>query len=362
MEITANLTRLSDGLNFVLTRRRRAQYIGCLGIENLGDDALYLAIQDIFARHITFATTRIPRKISNVMGEHINPHAIFLGGGTLIKKSKLYLKRLNEFKRLYPQAKTIIFGTGVGDMDMWNQFGVPTDVSGWCEALERADYVSVRGPLSKQHLERWGVTRQVEVVGDPAVWFARDRIVPKRREKRIGINLGFTKGQLHGQDDNVVLSLGVNLLKRLKADHWQITLFPVVASDIPFLHEAVAMAGIETPPMHMDYLNVRGTLNALEQQDVFIGEKLHSVVLANCVYTPAIMLEYRTKCRDYMLSTNQSDCSFRTDEIDADLIYDKIHALYDNAEQYQSHLFTQLQQLKSNLSRVSQDVIAILNR
>jgi polysaccharide pyruvyl transferase WcaK-like protein len=269
---------------------------------------------------------------------------------------------MNEFKRLYPQAKTIIFGTGVGDIDMWNQFGVSTDVSGWVDALERADYVSVRGALSKQHLEKWGVTRHVEVVGDPAVWFARDQIAPKRHEKRIGLNLGFTKGLLHGQDDNVVLALGASLLKRLKADNWQITLFPVIASDIPFLHEAVTKAGIETPPMHMDYLNVRGTLDALEQQDVFIGEKLHSVVLAHCVYTPAVMLEYRTKCRDYMLSVNQSDCSFRTDALDADLIHDKICALYANTAQHQSHLYTQLQQLKANLHRAAQDVITILNR
>ena len=362
MEITANLNRLTDSLQFALTRRLRAQYIGCLNIDNLGDDALYLAIQDIFARHITFATTRIPRKLSNVMGDHINPHAIFLGGGTLIKKSKKYLKHMNEFKRLYPQAKTIVFGTGVGDIEMWNQFGVTTDVSGWCDALELADYVSVRGPLSKQHLEHWGVTRHVEVVGDPAVWLARDQIVPKRHEKRIGLNLGFTKGQLHGQDDNAVLSFGAQFLKRLKADNWQITLFPVITSDVPFLHEAVAMAGIETPPMHMDYLNVRGTLAALEQQDVFVGEKLHSVVLANCVYTPSIMLEYRTKCRDYMLSANQSDCSFRTDALDADLVYDKIHALYANTEQHQSQLFAQLQQLKTNLSRAAQEVITILNQ
>lgn len=362
MEISANLNRLHQSVQMVLTRRTRAQYIGCLDIDNLGDVAVFLAIQDIFAHDVAFATRRVPQKLSNAIGDYINPHAIFLGGGTLIKKSRKYLKQMNDSKRLYPEAKTIIFGTGVGDIDMWNQFGIPTDVSGWCEALEQADYVSVRGPISQAHLKKWGLKREVPAIGDPAVWFARDRITPKRRQMRIGLNLGSTRGQLHGQDDNRVLEFGANFLKKLDTDGWEITLFPVIESDVTFLKQVVEQAGIDMPPMHMDFLNVAATVAALEQQDVFVGEKLHSVILANCAYTPAIMLEYRTKCRDYMQSVDQLEWNVRTDALDTDQIYEKVRALYDDLNGHQARLYTTLQAQKADLRQAAQEVITILNQ
>jgi len=77
--------------------------------------------------------------------------------------------------------------------------------------------------------------------------------------------------------------------------------------------------------------------NAMEKK--IIGEKLHSVILSHCVYTPGIMLEYRSKCRDYMLSMDLGDLVFRTDSLDANVIYQSACSLYEECERHQKHLY-----------------------
>src|SRR5690606_34811502 len=124
---------------------------------------------------------------------------------------------------------------------------------------------------------------------------------------------------------------------------------------------AASDAGI-TARMHKPYLSRDKTLKAMEQQDVFIGEKLHSVVLANCAYTPAIMLEYRTKCRDYMLLTEQESLTFRTDRLDLGEIYPALVALYGDVSSHQRHLYDQMQVAEAHLAVAAKRAFAVCAR
>src|SRR5690606_1894959 len=76
------------------------------------------------------------------------------------------------------------------------------------------------------------------------------------------------------------------------------------------------------------------------------------------VYTPAIMLEYRTKCRDYMLSTGQEDLNFRTDRLDIDEVYHTLTLLYENLKIYQARLSVQIQHWKSQLREAASEAVS----
>jgi hypothetical protein len=47
--------------------------------------------------------------------------------------------------------------------------------------------------------------------------------------------------------------------------------------------------------------------NCVSGSDVLVGVRLHSAVLACCVGVPPILLAYRDKCRDFMLSMGLED-------------------------------------------------------
>ena len=82
---------------------------------------------------------------------------------------------------------------------------------------------------------------------------------------------------------------------------WEITFLPVWEDDLPYIEEAARRINKQVK-IFRKYRSVPDTLRFMESRDVFIGEKLHSVALACCAYTPSIMLEYQPKCRDFMTS------------------------------------------------------------
>lgn len=353
------MASLADGIRFLRTSKRRARYLGHVGYGNLGDEALFSATADLFGDDVCFywrermgfPATLLPRSALD---------AIFLGGGTIIKGPSRHLKRVREAMQRYPGAKFVVFGTGVGDAALWERFGYPTDTRGWLDTLEQSAYLGVRGPLSKKHLEQWGIQREVKVIGDPVLWYAREAIRPKSLEKRVGLNLGPSAGRIHGADEAAVLDFGAELIRCLDASGWRITLFPMVEDDVAYLLQAVDKAGVGPMAMHTGFDDLPATLEAIEAQDVFVGEKLHSVVFACCVYTPAVMLEYRTKCLDFMLSINRGEWTFRTDELDVERVYQAVTDLYAATDDHQQALFGEMQRWKRELRAAADEVMQLM--
>jgi len=350
-------------LKFILSNKIKARYYGWHGFSNLGDDVIYHATREAFAKDVLFYAAEEDGPLAELLGRRLNFRAIFLGGGTLIKGPSAYLRQLRKVLPIFTKAKFIIFGTGVGDVEMWKSFGVKTDTERWRDIVERSDYIGVRGPLSKKHLIEWGVKKEIRVIGDTAVWFAREKVAPKEKTKRIGINLGSTyKEQIHGRNENAVLEFGASLMKRLAQEGWQISLFPMVQEDVEYMNRAVKMAGISDLEMHKNFLDFRYVMKEMEKQDIFIGEKLHSVVLASCVYTPAIMLEYRTKCKDFMMSIGREDWNYRTDNLNLGTIFDRLTELYENLETHQNRIAAQIKKIKAGLETAVSEINSIIRK
>ncbi len=337
-----------------------ARYIGYVGYENLGDEALFAAIKNLFADKINLDASKNPGLIENILSFY---KGVFLGGGTLIKAPSMQYKRVKQALMISPRAKFIVFGTGVGDPQMWSQFGHETDKQGWCRLLKKADYLAVRGPISKQYLEDWGINKEIKVVGDPALLFAREKIQPKSKSKSIGLNFlnSGSKQQIHGQNEAAVRDYALSLIKYLKDESWKITLFPMAPQDEIYLTELLKDSGLSDIAIFRDYRDTNATLDALNRQDVFVGERLHSVILASCAYVPAIMIEYRTKCKDFMLSIDRGFYNCRTDDLNLDKTIEQIDDLYSNIEHHQEEIFQKIKLRKNVLEQAANEVLQIIS-
>ena len=107
------------------------RYVGLVGRGNLGDEILADVICAHFNHRLRLYSPMQPGPLAPYAEKLLGYKAYFLGGGTLIKQVSEHLKRIKKLQSNYPEAKFIVFGTGVGDISMWKRFGVKTDIEPW---------------------------------------------------------------------------------------------------------------------------------------------------------------------------------------------------------------------------------------
>ncbi|MBK8023630.1 MAG: polysaccharide pyruvyl transferase family protein [Chloroflexi bacterium] len=182
---------------FLVSSGRRAMYIGCVGNKNFGDDLIRVAIHDIFRDVCTFysqpyhSVQQSDRLFFQVFVRNVEMPMVFLGGGTLIKShgKSIYLSRIRQAQNRNSNTRLVVFGPGVEDIELAEKKGHKINTTPWVETLNQAEYIGVRGPLSKHALESWGVTQPVHITADPGIYYAPDALTPHPLGKRIGINL-----------------------------------------------------------------------------------------------------------------------------------------------------------------------------
>ena len=336
---------LYDEIKFLVSHKKKAFYIGWHGHRNLGDEVLLKAYKELFGEKITFYTkSYLGKSVKYFLNNSFD--YVFLGGGTLINRGGDYLNKLKTLNT----KKKVVFGTGVANPEFWTAIpGSYSAISEWVNELNTCDYIGVRGPLSKRLLTDWGVNKKVNVVGDPVLIFMRQHIFTKKRNKVVGVNVGFTNGQLWGGDDDRFICKLIRELKVLGSKGWSFKFFPVYYKDIDFIFKVMRMLKDYPVDYVEKYTDPNVFMHELNSVDVFIGEKLHSVVLAICTHTPSIMLEYRPKCRDFMMSLGMSHLNIRTDQIIQHQIVDIVEALYENLDNEQRKIDEKCNIIKKEL-------------
>lgn len=336
-------------LNCINPLVKKLGYFGWTGMGNLGDEALLVAVRKLLYPIVIIdhlGSYGIRKFIQNILEEYFFS-GMLMGAGTLINAPG-YLKEMTKLQ--HRKIRTFILGAGVLDPEIDSKFRKwPNCMKAWVEVLNKCEHVSVRGPLSQKILYEYGY-KKAEICGDPAFIFSEENIRTIKRRKVIGLNIGTTfKGtSLWGNSDESVINFAKNLCKILVSKGYKIILFPVWTKDNYSNNKIAESVGnnIEIFDSKCDYSLF---MDKVKQVDLFIGEKLHSVVLSLCTYTPSIMLSYAPKCEDVMSSIGLMDYSIRTDKLKTEKVLFLIENIRNDIEGYQNKLFPILNGYKSKL-------------
>jgi len=294
----------------------------------------------------------------------LTPHRLFagaaLGGGTLVGWP--YYRR--AFARLLEAAgdgPAFMLGTGVEDPGyhghsrrlaaaLSREHGpgrraVERELELWAEPLSRLPSVAVRGPASVEVLASVGI--EAEAVGDPALLLADDRPHRDVRERLAGLNAGRSDGLWGGRLEAVVDALG-EVGRRLLSGGWSIRLVPLSPADLPVLHELARRLDGRAELVEA-YRDLDALRAAIRECHVFVGEKLHSVVLASASYVPTLALEYHPKCLDFQRSLGRERFTVRTDALEPAALAEQVRDLAERRDEHAAELVQAVGALNARL-------------
>lgn len=306
-----------------LPTRTRLAYIGGAGDGNLGDDAMSVMASRLLprARLVPYSFPAQERRLAllGLSGRRFFDGAI-LGGGTFINPAAVgpVSTALDQGLELFS------LGTGVGSFG----FAMTTNptLEPWVTLLRRFEAIGVRGPRSKNALERLGVTG-VEVTGDLALAFAPSE--PAARSERrpcfaVNVTLPPPQQSASWGAERLIREL-VRTLQRLERLGLEPLFVGMHESDRPALEQLVRAVGRPDAPLHFP--------RSAEQFIAFVGPcaftiavRLHAAVLSACAGVPPLSLGYRDKCLDFMESVELADWHLALDG-------DELGALEERATQ-----------------------------
>ena len=284
--------------------RQRLAYIGDPGCGNVGDDCMYLALQEALPQ-FAFPTFGSPRQerlgAAMRLGGSRYLTGVMLGGGTLISAYPYWIEQTEAALSLGLPLWAI--GTGVGSAGY--ELAPDVDLRAWKPLLPQFRRVGVRGPRSLAALAAMGVTGNTEVVGDLALCLARPGLVPLSDPPSFAVNLALPNMADYGHGEYAAFQ-GLEVAARtLCRAGWRCRPVAMHPSDVLPLTRFLAAIGISETP----YLppNADALLRFLAPCHFTAAVRLHAAVLSCCAGVPPLMLGYRDKCLDFMESMTLSD-------------------------------------------------------
>lgn len=362
--IKYEIIMLPQLLRYLFSFKKKVLYVGCTGMGNLGDEVVYEATKSLLNQKFIFYKILYSKPNAGKIARKIfvkSPSYIFLGGGTIIKKGidsgylKLFVKLHNE----YPKAKLIVFGAGVADPILAKEIGFPTDIASWSTILNKCEFIAVRGVFSKSLLEtkEWSVHNEVNILHDPALFFAKKNLILKTKTKTIGINFCDILGRIYGGDAKKTEDFANELIRSLLDDHWNIILYPTTVSDLAYMLKIIDKKLLARLEFYEYSSAIKSSLEFFDTIDVFLGQRLHSVIFSSITYTPFHGIEYESKISDYLLTLGLDDYSTRTDSLNLNHVLHKINYLYHNLHDEQKKLFTLCQKARQEQIACTQKLI-----
>jgi polysaccharide pyruvyl transferase WcaK-like protein len=276
--------------------QKHTGYIGWVGYNNLGDEALYAAIRDL-VKPLSLATFSAARESAlgriNLSGPR-HFQGVLLGGGTIIGPA--YILPVQRTLDLGLPMAT--FGTGVGSTGFGD--AERPQLSEWKSILDRFEMVSVRGPRSYAALNNLGV-KNVEVIGDPALSLGPAAIPNPKPRPTLAINLAGAPDDQYGIGPCACYREIATIAKRHVVEGGDLLPIALGGRDDVFLRALLNDAGLEKWPVRR-LTSAKEFFDCVSGAQWLIGVRLHSAVLATVVGTVPILVAYRDKCWDFMES------------------------------------------------------------
>lgn len=334
-------------------------YIGWVGRQNLGDEAIWAVCQarfldvrwsvldelahapsacrflrrashepSYFARTVLEELHHQPRlrsllgRLSHRCRARLFGETGLLGGGTLVNLDDGWL---NAYRTVRRKTRSVVpvLSPGVAAPEFWHgREGWSDRRAEWRDELGHLPIIGVRGPLSKALLDEVGLANVV-AVGDPAAalhaaYKGRTRRDPPNPHIRVAINFGDCMGKLWG-DPHRLLDVLAAATRTLLSEGHHVSLIAVQPLDVNPCLQLARAAGLPRAAVNTAFSPAR-FLQYIESFDVLISLKLHAAVLAAAANLPLIVLEYQPKCRDFALSIGWTEFCRRTSELSADWI------------------------------------------
>ncbi|WP_301109032.1 polysaccharide pyruvyl transferase family protein [Sporosarcina sp.] len=178
-----------------------------------------------------------------------------------------------------------------------------------------AQNVSVRDPESKKLLQKIGVKKDIEVIGDPAFTLKTQRQTYPDRPTNIGVSAVPYYNANYWPEGDIekyevyTASMARNLDKVITDQGANITFFAT-----KFPQDVTVTKDIRKQMVHKERVTIieenlvpERIMEVTGGLDLIIGTRLHSLILATNSETPIIAVSYHTKVKDFMSFVGASD-------------------------------------------------------
>lgn len=246
---------------------------------------------------------------------------VIIGGGGILMD--LYRREAPLFSTYgllanYAGCKVIVYGVGAGPINLAvGKFFIK-------RLAKIAESISVRDPESRGLLHAIGVKKDITVVGDPAFSIVTNQKKKKTTAiKNIGVtavpyfNSAYWPKSDHAKYKAYIDSMAANLDRLIEEKDVHVTFFSTkFPQDVEASKDiANRMKQKEKVTVIEEHLDPEKLLKICADQDVIIGTRLHSLILALVVTTPVIGIEYHHKVEHFMDMIEQSDYSLSMEDI-----------------------------------------------
>lgn len=241
------------------------------------------------------------------------------GGGILMDLYKTEAPLYGSYAMMAKNSGVpyVVYGCGAGPLN--------SELGKWFIRYmsKHANSISVRDPESAELLKSIGVKKSVEVIGDPAFSLKQQRKVISDKPLKIGVtavpyyHAGYwpeSKEEIYQQ---YIEGMARNLDELAAQQPVEITFFATkfpqdadVTKDIQALMKKAEQTTI------IDHnLLPKDLLEITAEQDILIGTRLHSLILATCTSTPIIAVCYHHKVTDFMKLADLTEVSIPIGEM-----------------------------------------------
>jgi len=309
-------------------RQRKITYVGWVGHNNLGDEALYEVNKHIFK----------PYQLVPDNTKHHSKITLF-GGGTLLP---------DWTWEVISNRYNYAYGVGVRCPSFWGDYH-PIRI----KQMKRFNfrYIGVRGNNSKKLLSAWGINSTV--IGDPCLLLEPTHY-ERKEDSRIAINIGGSRGLIWGRNEEQVFIEMAKVCKLLREKGFHPVLIPFWEDDLPHIKMVSRVTNTE---IFNDWVDVQKTLDFIASCHVLIGEKLHSTVFSAAAQIPFISIEYRPKCRDFAETMGFEDYNIRTDRLMAEKVIAMFNNLSDNYTEMEKQLIQNVKKYRKKLRKFADCIL-----
>lgn len=323
----------------------RIGIVGNYGNNNNGDEAILLGIITQLTTHFDITTKDItvfsnnPEQTKERYG--VESYPLYYKKGSIVKT---FAETVKQSRKIVNKLDVVIIGGGGILMDLYKReaplygtYGILGKMGGakvvvyGCGAgpltssvgkffIKRlaavADSISVRDPESKALLESVGVTKKVEIIGDPAFTLTTEKKHKLTNKiEKIGVtavpyyNIKYWPEADEAKYQAYVQGMAKNLDELVAKKNVQVTFFSTKYPQDVWVTKDIyeAMQNKQGVVVNEEHLSPAQLIDVCGEMDVVIGTRLHSIILSLDAETPVIGVGYHHKVAHFMQMVGKAD-------------------------------------------------------